>query len=172
VHSSENCYHIFARQGLTNPGLARLQRGFPWTLPYLSCPSAGEGKCVNALGAEANKTARRLISAWVCWVSIRVDKGTVDTKGLRDHPETHNEQEEVQNVPQGSFRKNSNSCVEGTMSNLRLHLFGPPHVEVGGSPTRLERRKAMALLAFLAVTGPEGSHSRETLAALFWPEAD
>jgi DNA-binding SARP family transcriptional activator len=58
------------------------------------------------------------------------------------------------------------------MSNLRLHLFGPPHVEVGRSPIRLERRKAMALLALLAVTGPEGSHSRETLAALFWPEAD
>jgi WD40 repeat protein/serine/threonine protein kinase len=58
------------------------------------------------------------------------------------------------------------------MSGLRLYLFGPPRLEVGSTPIELERRKAMALMAVLAVTDPAGSHSRATLAALFWPEAD
>jgi DNA-binding SARP family transcriptional activator len=56
------------------------------------------------------------------------------------------------------------------MSKLELFLLGSPQVEIDGIPIELERRKAMALLAYLAVT--EKSHSRDTLAALFWPEAD
>lgn len=32
-------------------------------------------------------------------VLVRVDEGTVDTKGLRDHPEIDNAKEEVQNAP-------------------------------------------------------------------------
>ena len=56
------------------------------------------------------------------------------------------------------------------MSDFKLYLFGAPHLENNSGSIGLERRKALALLAYLAVTGK--SHSRETLATLFWPEAD
>ena len=56
------------------------------------------------------------------------------------------------------------------MSKLKLFLFGSPQLEIDGTPVELGRRKAMALLAYLAVT--EKSHSRDTLALLLWPEAD
>ncbi len=56
------------------------------------------------------------------------------------------------------------------MPRLSLRLFGPPRLELDGAPVETDRRKALALLAYLAVTGQ--SHSRETLAALFWPEYD
>lgn len=56
------------------------------------------------------------------------------------------------------------------MARLKLFLLGAPQIELAGSPVATDRRKAVALLAYLAVTGV--THSRETLAALFWPEAD
>jgi WD40 repeat protein/serine/threonine protein kinase len=56
------------------------------------------------------------------------------------------------------------------MSKLKIFLLGTPQLEIDNTPIDLERRKALALLAYLAVT--EKSHSRESLAALFWPEAD
>ena len=56
------------------------------------------------------------------------------------------------------------------MSRLALHLLGPPKIECDGTLVKLGRRKAIALLAYLAVTGQ--AHSRETLAALLWPEYD
>jgi predicted ATPase/DNA-binding SARP family transcriptional activator len=56
------------------------------------------------------------------------------------------------------------------MSGLALFLLGSPRVEYNGEPIALQRRRAVALLAYLAVTGR--SHSRDTLAALFWPEHD
>ena len=56
------------------------------------------------------------------------------------------------------------------MSKLKLFLFGSPQLEIDNAPIELGRRKAMALLAYLAVT--EKSHSRDTLALLLWPEAD
>jgi DNA-binding SARP family transcriptional activator len=56
------------------------------------------------------------------------------------------------------------------MSQLALFLLGAPRLERDGAPLQVERRKAMALLAYLAVTGR--AHSREALAALFWPEHD
>jgi predicted ATPase/DNA-binding SARP family transcriptional activator len=59
------------------------------------------------------------------------------------------------------------------MSQLRLHLFGPPRLELDGAPVALERRKALALLVYLAVEAePRGGlgHSREALAALLWPD--
>jgi len=56
------------------------------------------------------------------------------------------------------------------MSRLRLYLLGPPHVELDGEPLHLPRRKAMALLAYLAETGR--AHSRDSLATLLWPEYD
>ena len=56
------------------------------------------------------------------------------------------------------------------MSQLALYLFGPPKVELDGSPVQIPRRKALALLAYLAVT--RQPHSRDALAALLWPEND
>jgi hypothetical protein len=56
------------------------------------------------------------------------------------------------------------------MTELRLALLGPPVVLRDGSPVTFDTRKAIALLALLAVTGRE--HSREQLADLLWPEAD
>ena len=56
------------------------------------------------------------------------------------------------------------------MSKLKIFLFGPPQLEIDHTPIELERRKALALLVYLAVAGQ--SHSRDTLAALLWPEAD
>jgi predicted ATPase/DNA-binding SARP family transcriptional activator len=56
------------------------------------------------------------------------------------------------------------------MPKLTLTLFGPPQPARDGDPLRLRSRKALALLAYLAVTGAR--HSRPTLAALLWPESD
>jgi len=53
---------------------------------------------------------------------------------------------------------------------LRIYLFGAPRVERDGKTISISRRKTMALLAYLAVTGQP--HSREGLATLFWPEND
>ncbi len=56
------------------------------------------------------------------------------------------------------------------MAELSLALLGPPTVSRDGRPVTFDTRKAIALLALLAVTGRE--HSREELADLLWPEAD
>ena len=56
------------------------------------------------------------------------------------------------------------------MAGLKLYLFGPPHLERDGVLLDLGRRKATALLAYLAVTHQR--HSRDALATLFWPEYD
>jgi DNA-binding SARP family transcriptional activator/predicted ATPase len=53
---------------------------------------------------------------------------------------------------------------------IRLYLFGPPRLEVAGKIVRPGRRKSLALLAYLAVTGYP--HDRASLAALFWPESN
>lgn len=54
------------------------------------------------------------------------------------------------------------------MSKLALKLLGPPTLEADGHPVDIGRRKALALLAYLAATGE--AHSRDALATLFWPE--
>lgn len=54
------------------------------------------------------------------------------------------------------------------MSEPRLLLLGPPRLEQDGKPLKVGRRKALALLAYLAVT--RQVHQRETLATLFWPD--
>jgi ABC-type oligopeptide transport system substrate-binding subunit/DNA-binding SARP family transcriptional activator len=56
------------------------------------------------------------------------------------------------------------------MSSLALFLLGPPRVEFDGAPIEIDRRKAVALIAYLAVTGYE--HGRDTLATLLWPDYD
>ena len=56
------------------------------------------------------------------------------------------------------------------MPTLSLSFLGAPRIESDGQPVEIPARKAIALLAYLAITGQP--HSRERLAALFWPEAD
>ena len=56
------------------------------------------------------------------------------------------------------------------MSRLALLLLGPPRIECDGEPVEIRRRKAIALIVYLAVTGQ--SHSRDALATLLWPEYD
>ena len=56
------------------------------------------------------------------------------------------------------------------MSRLALLLLGPPRIECDGEPVEIRRRKAIALIIYLAVTGQ--SHSRDALATLLWPEYD
>ncbi|HEX2369834.1 MAG TPA: BTAD domain-containing putative transcriptional regulator, partial [Acidimicrobiia bacterium] len=53
---------------------------------------------------------------------------------------------------------------------LRVHLLGPPDILVDGHPMKVDTRKAVALLAYLAVTGTP--HSRDVLATLLWPGDD
>ncbi|MDX1614313.1 MAG: protein kinase, partial [Candidatus Promineifilaceae bacterium] len=53
---------------------------------------------------------------------------------------------------------------------LRVHLFGSPRFERDGQPLTIPRRKAVALAVYLLVTGQP--QSRDTLAAMFWPEHD
>ena len=54
------------------------------------------------------------------------------------------------------------------MGTLRLTFFGPPRLERDGQPVSVTRRKAQALLSYLAATSQ--SHSRDHLATLFWPD--
>ena len=56
------------------------------------------------------------------------------------------------------------------MAELRLFFLGPPRVELDGAPVDLQRRKTLALLVYLAVSGKP--HTRDALAALFYPELD
>ena len=56
------------------------------------------------------------------------------------------------------------------MSRLALFLLGPPRIERDGVHINVDTRKAIALLAYLAVTHQR--HSRDVLASLLWPEYD
>jgi DNA-binding SARP family transcriptional activator len=56
------------------------------------------------------------------------------------------------------------------MSGLNLFVLGPPRLERYGQQVKVERRKALALLIYLAATGQD--QRRDTLAVLFWPEYD
>lgn len=53
------------------------------------------------------------------------------------------------------------------MARLSLSFLGRPRVERDGVPVEINRRKTVALLTYLAVTGEP--HHRDKLAALFWP---
>lgn len=53
--------------------------------------------------------------------------------------------------------------------DVKVVLFGPPHVLYRGNPVDLRVKKAVALLAYLATTGK--AHHRERLATLLWPES-
>jgi len=56
------------------------------------------------------------------------------------------------------------------MPRLALRFLGPPLIELDGQPVQLGRHKAVALLAYLALTCQP--HSRDALATLLWPELD
>ncbi len=56
------------------------------------------------------------------------------------------------------------------MARLSISLLGPPRLECGDQPIRVDTRKADALLAYLAVTRQQ--HRRDSLATLLWPEND
>ncbi|NTU61975.1 MAG: AAA family ATPase [Chloroflexi bacterium] len=56
------------------------------------------------------------------------------------------------------------------MPRLALTLFGSPRIELDQRPITVDTRKAIALLAYLALA--RQPHSRDALAALLWPEYD
>ena len=56
------------------------------------------------------------------------------------------------------------------MPRLAIFLLGPPRLELDDATVRLDRRKAFALLAYLAVTAQ--SHRRDSLVNLLWPDLD
>jgi DNA-binding SARP family transcriptional activator/Flp pilus assembly protein TadD len=53
---------------------------------------------------------------------------------------------------------------------LELKFLGAPVLTVDGAPAVVDTRKAVALLAYLAVSGQP--HRRDSLATLLWPDAD
>ena len=56
------------------------------------------------------------------------------------------------------------------MTQLIIRLLGAPGIERDAAPVTVDTRKAIALLAYLAVSGR--SQTREALAALLWPDYD
>ncbi len=55
-----------------------------------------------------------------------------------------------------------------TLHALQIFLLGAPRLERDGEVISLRRRKAVALLAYLAMSGRP--HSRDALATLLWPD--
>ena len=53
---------------------------------------------------------------------------------------------------------------------LHVALLGPPHIEYAGSPVHFDTRKAVALLALVAMS--EQPLSRDRLAVMLWPDSD
>ena len=62
------------------------------------------------------------------------------------------------------------SPMSDTSSDLRIFLFGSPRIEYRGHSIKLERRKALALVSYLACA--EHRQSRDVLAELLWPDLD
>jgi DNA-binding SARP family transcriptional activator len=54
------------------------------------------------------------------------------------------------------------------VSRSALFVLGPPVLKTDGVAVEIERRKALALLVYLAVSG--NTHSRDALATLFRPD--
>lgn len=55
-------------------------------------------------------------------------------------------------------------------SDLLLYLFGSPRIEYQGATVDIDRRKALALAAYLAVS--DQPQSRDAVATMLWPELD
>ncbi len=56
------------------------------------------------------------------------------------------------------------------MADLRIHFFGMPRIEYQGSPVQIDRRKSLALVAYLALS--EHRQSRDSIVDLLWPDLD
>ncbi len=56
------------------------------------------------------------------------------------------------------------------INRLKLAWLGTPEISYADQPLTFRTRKALALLIYLTTEG--GSHSREKLTTLFWPESD
>ncbi len=56
------------------------------------------------------------------------------------------------------------------MARVPIRLFGPPRIERDGQAAHVDTKKAIALLAYLAVARRPAA--RDELAALLWPESD
>src|SRR5262245_26772753 len=56
------------------------------------------------------------------------------------------------------------------MDKLALYMFGAPRLERDGARVHMDTHKALALLVYLATT--QRPQSRDTLAALLWPNHD
>ena len=54
--------------------------------------------------------------------------------------------------------------------SLEIRVLGPLEILVDGAPIRVDTRKALAIVALLAVEGRP--YARDELAAMFWPESD
>jgi DNA-binding SARP family transcriptional activator len=54
------------------------------------------------------------------------------------------------------------------VQGLALRLLGPPSIDVDGAPLHVDTRKAVALLTYVALEGPQ---RRESLSSLLWPES-
>ena len=57
---------------------------------------------------------------------------------------------------------------EGRVPGLAIRLLGSPEIECDGRPVRLERRKAMALLAYVALSAKPCE--RKALGEMLWPD--
>ena len=55
-------------------------------------------------------------------------------------------------------------------ARLAIHLLGPPKLELDNVPITADRRKTLALLAYLAVN--RWHHHRDHISALLWPDYD
>jgi DNA-binding SARP family transcriptional activator/Flp pilus assembly protein TadD len=60
--------------------------------------------------------------------------------------------------------------AEEHLSQIKVFLLGSPRLERDGEPAEVDTRKAIALIAYLAVTRQR--HGRDALAGLLWPDSD
>jgi DNA-binding SARP family transcriptional activator len=76
--------------------------------------------------------------------------------------------------PRYKLKSSGNDClIHGYNHNMNqptIRLFGHIQIEWAGQPVELKARKALALLAWLAVD--PHAHDRERLATFLWPDAD
>ncbi|MCH8877650.1 MAG: PQQ-binding-like beta-propeller repeat protein [Chloroflexi bacterium] len=73
---------------------------------------------------------------------------------------------ESNETPHSESRPDENMVDQNLQ--VRLQLFGPPHVEVDDQVVEISNRKAFALLAYLALE--QGFHNRSSLEKLLWPD--
>lgn len=71
--------------------------------------------------------------------------------------------------PRAAWGPSGPPPVGNVVVGLEIRLTGAPTVSVDGAPLHVDTRKAVALLARLAVAGPRSG--RDVLATLLWPDA-